>query len=112
MLPADHLAPYRRLVEIAETEIALIQAGHYDEAMRLTADWAEARGLLPSKPPREAEPLLRRALALTAQTDQSLKAGMAELQREMGSVGQTRTVGRAYSPSAAAPPASRIDTAA
>lgn len=112
MPPTDHLAPYRRLVEIAETEIALLQAGHYDEVTRLSAEWAEARGLLPSKPPRDAEPLLRRALALTAQYDAGVRNGMLEIQRELGQVGQSRSLGRAYSPAAADAPVSRIDTAA
>ena len=112
MLSPDALTPYRRLVELAETECALVQAGHYDELGRVQADWAEARGLLPSRPPIGAEPLLRRALALAAQTEADLRSGMTEIQRELGQVGRSRSVGRAYAPAAAAPPQGRIDTAA
>lgn len=112
MLPPDALTPYRRLVELAETECALVQAGHYDELGTVQAEWAEARGLLPSRPPVEAEPLLRRALALAAQSETELRSGMAELQKELGDVGRSRTVGRAYAPAASAPPASRVNYAA
>lgn len=110
MLQPD-LAPYQRLVELAETEVALVQAGHFDELGRLQADWAETRGLLRTPPPVAAEPLLRRALALSAQAEADLKAGMAEIQRELGQVGHTRTVGRAYA-GAPTPQRSAIDTAA
>lgn len=109
--PDQDLAPYRRLVEIAETECALVQAGHYDELGRLQADWAETRGLLRTPPPVTAEPLLRRALALSAQAEAELRAGMDEIQRELGQVGRTRTVGRAYA-GAPAPQRGAIDTAA
>ncbi|MBJ7470435.1 MAG: hypothetical protein JHD16_04005 [Solirubrobacteraceae bacterium] len=112
MLQLDALTPYRRLVDLAETECALVQAGHFDELGRLQAEWAEARGLLPSKPPIGAEPLLRRALALAAQSEAELRAGMAEIQRELGQVGRSRSVGRAYSPAAGGPVQGRIDTAA
>ncbi len=108
----DALTPYRRLVELAETECALVQAGHLDELGRVQADWAEARGLLPTRPPVGAEPLLRRAMALTAQTEADLRSGMLLIQRELGDVGRSRTVGRAYAPAPSAPPAARIDTAA
>ena len=108
----DALTPYRHLVQLAETECALVQAGHLDELDRVQAEWAEARGLLPSRPPRDAAPLLRRALALAAQSERDLARGMTEIQRELGQVGQTRTVGRAYAPAASAPPTSRIDYAA
>lgn len=110
MLQPD-LTPYHRLVELAETECALVQAGHFDELGRIQADWAEARGLLPSPPPVAAEPLLRRALALSAQAETELRSGMTEIQRELGQVGKSRTVGRAYAGAPAAPRAS-IDTAA
>ncbi len=111
MFAPDALTPYRRLVELAETECALVQAGHFDELGRVQADWAEARGLLPRRPPVGAEPLLRRALALAAQTELDLRSGMTEIQRELGQVGQSRTLGRAYAPTSA-PLRGRIDTAA
>lgn len=93
---ADHLTPYRRLVELAETECALVRAGHIDELEPLGQEWTAVMASLPSTPPRDAAGLLGRALALSAQTEIDLKAGMADLQREMGEAGRTRAVGRAY----------------
>ncbi len=116
----DHLTPYRRLVELAETECALLQAGHVDELDALQIEWSTLMADLPPTPPVDAGDLLRRAIALSAQTERDLRTGMTELQREMGEAGRTRAVGRAYGggsyggggsfagPSSAA----RIDTAA
>jgi hypothetical protein len=119
MQVVDHLTPYRRLVELAETECALLQAGHLDEVEALQGEWAELMGTLPPTPPRDAGDLLRRAIALSAQAQQDFRSAMTDLQREMGEAGRTRAVGRAYgggSYGGSAYPApgsgARIDTAA
>ncbi|MDO9353735.1 MAG: hypothetical protein Q7T55_08565 [Solirubrobacteraceae bacterium] len=119
MQVVDHLTPYRRLVELAETECALLQAGHLDEVEVLQFEWADLMGTLPAVPPRDAGDLLRRAVALSAQAQQDYRSVMADLQREMGEAGRTRAVGRAYgggsyggSAYAAPGAAGRIDTAA
>lgn len=109
---ADHLAAYRRLVELAETECVLAQTGRTDELTALQGEWAQAMLQLPPTPPVDAKPLLRRALALSAQSQHALSAGMTELQRELGQAGRSRAVGRAYSPAAGAPERTSIDLAA
>ena len=109
---ADPLAAYHRLVELAETECALSQAGHADELTALQVEWADAMDALPAVPLAGAKPLLRRALALSAQAQLALTAGMSELQRELGQAGRSRAVGRAYTPAASGPAASSIDMAA
>lgn len=112
MQATDSLAPYRRLVELAETECAIVQAGHMDELAALHAEWDIARRLLPAAPPRAAEPLLRRALTLASQSELGLQAHRVRLQRELGEVDHSRAVGRAYAPASAAGAVRSIDTAA
>lgn len=112
MLTADPLAPYRRLVELAETECALVQAGHLDELNGLQAEWDATRRLLPAVPPRAAGPLLTRALTLASQSELGLQAHRVRLQRELGEVDHSRAVGRAYAPASAAGAVRSIDTAA
>jgi ABC-type transporter Mla subunit MlaD len=109
---ADHLAPYRELVELAQNECAMVQAGHIDELARIQDDWNAVLRTLPANPPADAEALIRHALALTAQTELAIQAGMVQLQQEMGEADRTRTVGRAYSPAAAMATSHRVDTAA
>lgn len=113
----DHLSPYRRLVELGETECALLQAGHLDEVEALQLEWTQAMADLPSTPPADAADLLRRLVALSAQSRTDLARAMADLGREMGEAGRTRAVGRAYGGSASAGTygamaTSTIDTAA
>ena len=112
MSGTDHLAPYLRLVALAETECALAQAGQFDQLDQLHAEWQALLRGLPLTPPAGAEPALRRALSLSQQAAGQLAASCAEVQRELGTVEHTRTVGRAYAPSAALPAARAIDTAA
>lgn len=113
MTPPDSLTAYRQLVEIAETQCALVQAGHLDELPTIQAEWDAVASALPAAPPAAAEPLLRRAVALVGQAETGLKAFGADLQRQMGKVGESRAVGRAYAPAGyGAPRAGSIDTAA
>jgi hypothetical protein len=108
----DRLAPYRELVEIAQNECAMVQAGHIDELGRIQDDWNAVLRTLPANPPADAEALIRHALALTAQTELAIQAGLIKLQQEMGEVDRTRAVGRAYSPAAAMVERHQVDTAA
>lgn len=109
---AEQLAPYQRLVELAETECALAQAGQFDQLDQLQAEWQELLSSLPRMPPAGAEPSLQRALVLSQQAAAQLIKACAEVQRELGSVEHTRAVGRAYTPPTATPAARSIDTAA
>ncbi|MFT4034430.1 MAG: hypothetical protein QM679_02515 [Patulibacter sp.] len=100
---AETLAAYEAVVTLAETELALVAAGHWDELERVRAAWDQALAALPPRPPAEAEPLLRRALALAEQAEALIADAREGVLRELGGVGRQRAVGRAYSPSAAVP---------
>ena len=109
---ADQLAPYQRLVEVAETELALVTAGHWEELARVHDTWAQALSVLPAQPPREAEPLLRRALALSQQTEQRIAVARDGVLRELNGVGEKRAAGRAYAPAAASAPVGALNLSA
>ncbi|MBO9533285.1 MAG: hypothetical protein J7513_09965 [Solirubrobacteraceae bacterium] len=109
---AEPLAAYRRLVEVAETELALVTAGHWDELARVHDAWGQALGALPAQPPAEAEPLLRRALALSEQTERSIAAARDDVLRELDGVGHKRAAGQAYRPAPAAPAPSQFNYSA
>ncbi len=51
----DALAPYRALVEVAETELALASAGHWGELAGVHDAWGRALDALPARPPADAE---------------------------------------------------------
>lgn len=112
-MSADALLPYRQLVELAESQCALVQAGHVDELPALQAEWSAIADRLPAAAPAGSGPLLRRASALVAQAEAGLVTFGRELQREMGQVGDSRALGRAYAPAGyGAQRAGSIDTAA
>jgi hypothetical protein len=108
----DHLAAYRALVEVAETEIALASAGHWGELSGVHEAWAAALAALPPRPPADAEPLLRRALALSEQTEQVIAAARDDVMREMEGVVKQRAAGRAYTPALAVGPTLQFNLSA
>jgi len=109
---ADHLTPYRMLVEVAETELALTSAGHWGELAGVHDSWARALDALPPKPPADAEPLLRRALALSEQSEKVIAAARDDVMREMDGVVRQRTAGRAYTPTTVGAPALQLNFSA
>jgi hypothetical protein len=108
----DHLAPYRVLVQVAETELALASAGHWGELAAVHDAWGEALGGLPARPPAEAEPLLRRALALSEQSEQVIAAARDTVMRELGGIGRQQEAGRAYQPAVAVAPSLHLNLSA
>lgn len=108
----DHLLVYRALVEVAETELALASAGHWAELGGVHDSWALALASLPPRPPADAEPLLRRALALSEQTEFVIADARDGVMREMGGVNEQRKVGRAYQPAPSAAPALQFNLSA
>jgi hypothetical protein len=109
---SDNLAPYRALVEIAETELAFVAAGHWDELARVHETWGVALAALPARPPAEAEPLLRRALALSAQTEHEIALAREAVLRELDGVGRQRAAGRAYTPAVGVAPTFQFNLSA
>lgn len=108
----EQLAGYHALVAVAETELALVSAGHWDELPAVHAAWDEALASLPPRPPAAAEALLRRALALSEQSEQAITAAREVVMRELGGVAEKRQVGRAYTPALASAPTSRFNLSA
>jgi hypothetical protein len=106
------LLPYVRLLDVAESECALAQAGHFDELARMNEERLAALADLPDRAPAEAEDAIRRALALSQQTEASLAAERDRLARELEDAGQRRVVGRAYVPATGGPAVSVVDRSA
>lgn len=103
---------YVRLGEIAESEYALVAAGHFDELAVLWEERSLLTAGLPAVPPKSAEPILRRVLALSEQTQDALRSAQDDIARELGSVGQSRAVGRAYTPPTGVPEPRSVDFSA
>jgi hypothetical protein len=108
----DPLLPYRRLLDIVETECALAQAGHFEEYLRMRPEHDQAMADLPDQAPVEAADAIRRALAIAALTDLSLEAERDRLAGEIGKAVRRRAVGRAYVPATGGPAPTVIDRAA
>lgn len=108
----DHLAPYRVLVEVAETELALASAGHWGELAAVHDAWAKALSVLPARPPADAEPLLRRALALSEQSERVIATARDGVMRELGGIGRQQEAGRAYQPAVAVAPQMHLNLSA
>ena len=68
----QRLADYQALVDLAECECALVQAGRVDELPELQAEWRSRLAVLEQPPPDGAEPLLRRALSVSEQSAEGM----------------------------------------
>jgi len=105
----QRLADYQALVDLAECECALVQAGRVDELPELQAEWRARLELLEQPPPDGAELLLRRALSVAEQSAE----GMVELQRtittQLAEADGSRKAGRAYRPDTG-PSRGQVDT--
>ncbi|MDQ8045000.1 MAG: flagellar protein FliT [Solirubrobacteraceae bacterium] len=108
----ERLLPYLRLLDVAETECALAQAGHFDELARLNEERLAALRDLPDVAPAAAEDAIRRALALAAQTEQTLIIERDRIAAEMGQARHRQSVGRAYVPATGGPGPSTVDRSA
>ena len=95
------LAPYERLVVLAERETALVAADGWEDLADLAAERAACVAALPPVAPPEAAPLLHRLVALQAMASGALTASRAEVGRELGSLGRGRSAVRGYAASAA-----------
>jgi len=108
----DPLRPYRQLLDIAETEFALANAGLFDELARMNEERLAALRDLPDVAPAAAEDAIRRALALAAQTEATLVIERDRIAAEMGKAVRRRAVGRAYVPATGGPAPSTVDRSA
>jgi hypothetical protein len=96
--PAD-LAPYERLVELAERELALVSAFDVSCIGELVA-LQQARTTLatglPLQPPAAAGPALERAAALQQRTTAALVLLRAELGQRLGELDRARRAANGY----------------
>jgi hypothetical protein len=100
--------PWAELVALAERELQLAQAGHWDEVAELSTE-RQRRSLALGQAPRSARPSLERLDRLQAQIRVSLATAHAFASRELGEIRRGRTAIRAYGASLApAPP--RVDS--
>jgi hypothetical protein len=94
------LAPYERLAELAEAELAACEAGRSEDLAELYTEATEIRASLPDQPPTEAEPALRRAAAAQERIGQLLGARLAERGGDLERVHRAREAARAYATTA------------
>ncbi len=95
-------APYERLAELAEAELAACEAGRPEELTDLYAQAAEIVAGLPSRPPAAAEPALRRAAVAQQRTAELLAARLAERSGDLERLRRGREAARSYAAGAAA----------
>lgn len=96
------LAPYQRLAELAEAELAACEAERPEDLADLYAEAEALRASLPGTPPPEAEPALHRAAAAQEQIGRLLGARLAERDGDLERVHRARDAARAYATNAAA----------
>ena len=89
-------AAHQQLLVLAERQLALADAGRWDElpaAMELFGRHAAA---LPAVAPTSAGDVLRRAAAIVARVEERLRAGRLECARELAQLRRGRGAVRSY----------------
>jgi hypothetical protein len=99
--PTD-IAPYERLAELAEAELAACEADRPEDLADLYAQAEAIRASLPGRPPAKAEPALRRAAAAQERIGQLLGTRLAERGGDLERVHRARDAARAYATTAKA----------
>jgi hypothetical protein len=101
----SEIAPYERLAELAERELALVTAfepSRLGELVALQQTRTSLVSLLPERPPASARGALLRAHEAQQRTTAALTVLCDQLGRELGEVDRGRAAARGY---AALPPA-------
>jgi hypothetical protein len=94
------IAPYERLAELAEAELAACEAERPEDLADLYAEADRIRATLPDRPPAEAEPALRRAAAAQSLIGELLGSRLAERGGTLEQVHRAREAARAYATTA------------
>ena len=94
------LAPYERLLELAERETVLLGAGALEDLPALAEERSAIVASLPAAAPREAAGLLSRLGALQALTTASMVAERAHTAGELRSLRRGRGAVHGYAASA------------
>jgi hypothetical protein len=87
---------YAQLVELARRERELVDAGRYDDAAAIGAEWRALVVTLPARPPAEARPLLQEAERLIRETVAAIVAARSAAQAELAHLGRGRKAMASY----------------
>lgn len=98
--PQANVAPYERLAELAEAELAACEAERPEDLEALYTEADAIRASLPGPPPPEAEPALRRAAAAQQRIGELLGGRLAERGDDLKRVHRAREAARAYATTA------------
>jgi hypothetical protein len=91
---------YERLADLAAAELAACEAERPEDLADPYAEAEAIRASLPSTPPAEAEPALRRAAAAQERIGQLLGARLAERGGDLQRVHRAREAAHAYATTA------------
>ncbi len=94
------VAPYERVAELAEAELAACESGRPEDLDDLYTEADAIRASLPGRPPAEAEPALRRAAAAQQRIGELLGARLAERGGDLERVHRAREAAKAYATTA------------
>lgn len=108
------LAPYERLVGLAQLEAGLVASQAWEDLERLASDRQAILATLPHTPPAEAAPVLERLAGIQGVVTAALAAARAETATELRTLGRGRGAVRGYAASTATgvPGPARLDGAA
>lgn len=93
---------YERLADLAEAELAAIEAERPEDLADLYAEAAQIRATLPDRAPAEAEPALRRTAAAQQRIGELLGGRLAQRRGDLERLHRTREAARAYATAAEA----------
>lgn len=96
------VAPYERLAELAEAELAACEAERPEDLADLYAEAEEIRATLPGRAPAEAAPALRRTATAQQRVGELLGGRLAERRGDLEHLHRARDAARSYAATAAA----------
>ena len=101
-------AAHAELLGLAERQLSLADAGHWDELLAAMEHFARRAAALPAVAPASAAPALRRAAHVVAQVEARLRAARIECGRELSQLQRGRGAVRGYG-GAVLTPGSQVD---
>ena len=101
-------AGHHELLALAERQLALADAGRWDDLLAAMEQFGHRAAALPGVAPASAAPALRRAAEIVAQVETRVRAGRLDCARELGRLQRGRGAVRSYGGTALAP-GSQVD---
>lgn len=96
--PQDRAAPYERLAELIECELALVGERRFDELQEVTRLRLELQEALPDAPPAQARDALERCVLLHKRVEIELLRVRETLLLELAHVGRAQRAAAGYAP--------------